>query len=410
MPSRVARRVLVICVLQLLAGCASLGPDDPAGGEGLAPRPVVVALLDSGIFAGHEAFVERGQASAARLAPRVGAEVVTPGNRSAPLEREALYALAGTRLLGISFAFDETPVLEDVRRHGTGTASLVARDAPDAVLVMVQVEGKGCAFDADTSCFIDDSVARGMEWAAAQPWIDIISVSIGIPGNKPPVASNEPESERYLAATRAAAASGKLIVNSAGNEPTPSQGDYFNGPPWIIAVGGGNFTQRGSTTQGSVAVDVLANFSEWVATASGPSRYGFASGTSVSAPVVAATLARALTKANDEGWGPASEVLEEPRLTPARAGALRDALNVSALAWGPADFDATGLSPTDPLATLQSASVPVAAPGVQDGWGFVHAGLADDIAEAMRDSTAPTDAARTQVMAQYQASREALWG
>lgn len=402
--------VIVLLLPALAAGCLGGREGSLAtASHDLQGRPVVVALLDSGVNAAHVAFAGSGATSATEWAAAFGAEPIPiPGAnpQESPLERERLYALNGTRVFGISFGFDSTPVILDARGHGTGTASLVARDAPGALIVMVQVEGKGCTFDADVSCFVDDSVARGMEWAAAQPWIDIISVSIGMPANKPRAEPLEPEAERYLTASRAAVASGKLVVNSAGNDPTVSHTDYFDGPPWIIAVGGANMSQRGASTQGSLMVDVVANFTESVAVADGAEGYTLTSGTSLSTPIVAATLARALSIANDAGWGP--DATDEP-LSPARAAALRGALNATAVAWGPTDF-----SPPDPsvppLEALQSSSIPILAAGTQDGWGFAHAGLAEAIAIALRDGTGPSDPVRTAIMANAQSRREMLWG
>lgn len=42
----------------------------------------------------------------------------------------------------------------------------------------------------------------------------------------------------YIAASRLAADSGKILIAGAGNTVTPPLNSYFAGPPWVIAVGG----------------------------------------------------------------------------------------------------------------------------------------------------------------------------
>src|SRR5207248_3015171 len=94
------------------------------------------------------------------------------------VEPGKLYAFDGTNLLAITMGKtpDDGHILDQID-HGTGTASVVAREDPNAIVVMIQANGTLCATGGRSSCLVHESVAQAMKWAASQPWIDIISVS-----------------------------------------------------------------------------------------------------------------------------------------------------------------------------------------------------------------------------------------
>ncbi|HWG90138.1 MAG TPA: S8/S53 family peptidase [Candidatus Thermoplasmatota archaeon] len=407
----------------LLSGC--LGPDTGAAEAPDASavkepsRPTVVALIDSGINVYHEAFQARPgfvippEARASAVSVPLAPAGSYADRRAADdpfwteVEAGTLYSFPGTRVLAITFGrYDfQTPILDEAEgSHGTGTASLVAREDPDAVIVMIQVQTSLCIPYERPECHIDRSIVEGMKWASAQPWIDIISVSLGVHGNAPGDPRIYPEVAEYLAATRAAAASGKLVVNGGGNTVGPPLASHFNGPPWIISVGGYEPSMGGERIEAGKYSDVVANFTEIVAREGSIDEYRVELGTSFGTPLVSGVLSRALglvRAANPE------TALEAPIL----AARLRAALNhsaatVGAEAWAPL-AGAENLT-TDPLSAV---ALPVAAPA-QAGWGYVTGAIVPEMVRRVLegDDAVPADKiAAASGRAAVQAAREAYW-
>src|ERR1051325_351263 len=192
--------ILAFIVLSGLAGCLQR-PDATAGQsvpDGVAlPRPTVVALLDSGINPYHEAF--RASGVGAPLLENLGISATRVNlsmmgswqDRSAAddefwqsVQSGELYAFSGTRVLAVTMGNGtQYGRILDNAAHGTQVAGVLAREDPNAIIVMVQVDGGFCPLSGQPGCIDDASIARGMQWAASQPWIDVISVSIGLPGN-----------------------------------------------------------------------------------------------------------------------------------------------------------------------------------------------------------------------------------
>lgn len=147
---------------------------------------------------------------------------------------------AGTNVLGISFAHAgdaNYPILDGAKgaddSHGTYTSSDVAGattgTCPECLFVMIEVDSV-------------EAIGAGYRWAAAQPWIDVItsSVSVGIIGvGANPVDFFDVNSQ----AAKTAVTNGKLVFEAAGNgvgnfglAPT-STALYGNYNPWTIPVG-----------------------------------------------------------------------------------------------------------------------------------------------------------------------------
>lgn len=373
-------------------------------------RPVVIAVIDSGAIPYLPVFdVQDGVDVGAWIpVPVAKVDISRDGPPQERFDKDkedllrslrtgTLYHYSGTRLLGYSTkSLGEFPTV-DPNGHGTGTTYLAARDAPHAIIVSVQVAAVGCPnYD---QC-VDPSIADAMEWVADQSWIDIVSVSL-INGqlNQPDNEALHEQAGRYLRASKRAADQGKIIVNGAGNAVVPSLADYFNGPPWIVNVGGFESNASGEAAIASKTVDVVANFSEIVPIGDAE-RYEPRSGTSLATPLVAATLAEALRLVRQT----------DPSRTPS-AFELREALNATAsyvepTSWQPTPPPGWGL-PVDPV----RASLPVLIQP-QMGWGYVDASMATEIARRVLEGDLAIPAGKEQArefQPRWQQAREEYW-
>lgn len=323
------------------------------------------------------------------------------------LEEGQLYAFAGTRVLAISIGPPpQNTRVFDMTGHGTEVASIVAREAPESLIVMVQVDSDSCAASTGRCPIIPD-VAKAMEWIADQPWIDVVSVSLGWPADLPLSAAQQPQMTAYLRATERAHQNGKLIVNSAGNTPTVSFLDYFNGPPWVIAVGGMVPAAKGDAVESSRFVDVVANFTALVATKDSFDGYAWQSGTSFAAPLVAGTLADSIHRVRES-----IRAAGELRAPPAPRD-YRDAMNATATYPSSSEWNPTRWTSNDTKRELTMVSLPVLVGYAQMGWGAVLGGDSAKIADRVlaSDLSPPPekrDAAAHQ--ARVQGLRESYWG
>jgi hypothetical protein len=255
---------------------------------------VVVAFVDSGINPYHQdfrapdfvhhpsKFIEGYPAEAAALKPSFGV-ADAEGYEAARAADDAmwkavkgdqLYWFPGTRIIGgisraagdTSGEWTERKILDD-QGHGTGVASVGAGEKfgsnPNALIVMVEGLGE-----------------RSLEWATAQPWIDIVSNSWGNTANLP---LGDPES------TRVATRRGQSIVFSAGNGATNTNSstvftpggpvedpckcktpdsdlsilDPWSGPSWELTVGAASPINGQAHWWHSIPVDVSSFGSKW---------------------------------------------------------------------------------------------------------------------------------------------------
>ena len=407
----------------LLAGCATpgLSTDLDVAAGGLEARPTVIALIDSGINPYHEAFRSDSQ-EVSGLAGIVGAEPLTISRGTdfeesfardkdlwASVEEDRLYWFEGTRVFAISVGEFRGQRVLDAQNHGTSTAFLAGREAPSAIIVMVQIDSLLCdPAEPVSACPIIGQESEGMRWVAEQDWIDVVSVSIGFPANPPFTPEMDAEFAAWLAASRDAAEGGKIVVNGAGNTLTPTLQSYYSGPPWVIAVGGIEPAQRGDRVESSRGADVVANHTEWGPDDDSIEGYDWHWGTSFATPVVAGTLAHALGLVRSARGGEPTAV-EADRV--ADAMALRAALNASAVTIDPATWDPTNRTTNKTLLEPHSISIPFLAPG-QIGWGYVDGGLAEQIAARVLAGdldVPPGKTADAAYMAQWQAARERYW-
>jgi hypothetical protein len=370
-------------------------PLDATGSSAPTPAPhTVVAVVDTGFNPYHADFrsndtrvgyerVPGFPANATPLSLSLGlpyAEAVhADASVWASVKPGVLYTVPGTRFVGAismgnlgQVASPSSSMLLDDVGHGTATTDAVVRNAPDVDLVLVQV-GSG-------------SLAEGVAWAAAQPWIDVISISWGDLGNVPTGLADP----SLVTAMRAGYANGKEIVVAGGNDPTLAT-TGSSGPAFAVSVGGVYSESHGETWAASKGVDVVSDFAADLATRNSSTGRSMEYGTSFATPTVAGALGEAwfLLRAGGHEANPDQ---------------LRAAMNATAQYWSPAEYAA---DPQD----APWVAVPVAAPWVQMGWGYVNGSEAPAIAHAVLapPPLSSTKANAAPFMAAELASRQALW-
>jgi hypothetical protein len=397
---------------------------------------VVVAVVDNGIDAYHvdfaqQADVRRGvrgyplqQAKPLRLSLRAASYATgrTRDDRTwASLQDRQLYYVPGTKIVGlvhipgrgpqdsasqISVDTDTSashrPVIDNAG-HGTSAASLAVGSrhgrCPRCLLVFVSAV----------------NLEDGLRWAAAQPWIDVISNSWGGPLGVPVGGSVGPAATtgQIEQASRLAAASGKAVFFAGGNGLS-GLGPYagagvdrgltwaspYSGPPWVTAVGGYDPGSRAPTGWHDVPVDVVAD-AENVPAAQTDSLDGERAfiGTSAATPLAAGTAAEALLRTRrtlgDLGGHPASLVLSRS----ARPGPLADGRITRA------ELVEATLRAATPL----SATTPLDSPVV--GWGRLDSSSAARIAAILTgQSAAPSRSDAAAWNDRNTEMRVALWG
>lgn len=259
------------------------------------------------------------------------------------------------------------PVIDGTQFHGTGVSSVLAGTrygaCPECLVVFVSADDK----------------EEGFAWAAAQPWIDVISNSWGGPLGVPTrgdAARPEQAADPSAEFTRKAAEQGKVVLFGSGNGatglggivPSPQQhsetySSPFTGPPWILTVGAAKANGQ-PTNWHDIPVDVVAQGEARPAASSGSvNDQQFFLGTSCATPIAAGVIGQALLNARrafgDTATGsrngslvvpapgtrrPASGPLSDGKLT--RAEVVDTALSTAA--WQP--FNPSSLA-TDPLVT-----------------------------------------------------------
>ena len=226
---------------------------------------------------------------------------------------EHLYTFPGTRVVaGVSFGeyVDNTdplatpgqPVLDEYG-HGTHSAGLaLGANLPEAdgnvLLVMVEV-GKG-SFD------------TGILWAAKQPWIDAISVSLGNVANVPVPAPNGVTGTKggTAWATREAYAKGKPVFVAAGNgvsstglapDKCTTYTSPYVGPIWVARIGAASAGNGSPTYWHCVPVEATARTNVASPSYDGMTGGTNASGTSASTPNAAGHWAHLMLAARRGG-------------------------------------------------------------------------------------------------------------
>lgn len=300
--------------------------------EAFKAKPfVVIALTDTGINPYHQdfrapefthhpsAYIEGYPADAPALdvsldvADEQGYEAAVSADGALwdSVSSRKLYWFPGTRVIGgYSYATDGAERVLDDNGHGTGTASVSAGrwygSNPNALIVSVESLGDG-----------------PLNWAASQPWIDIVTNSWG-----PSLAGF---STGNVNATREATRRGQSILFSAGNgmantnsstvwapvedltgveDPCDCKVPNSNltytshnkGPSWIMSVGAASPVNGQSHWWHGIPPDVSSFGSKWRAAARngvvrGDNRdFG---GTSNASPTTAGILSSVIQRARE---------------------------------------------------------------------------------------------------------------
>lgn len=258
---------------------------------------VVVAVIDTGINPYHEIYSRPGielplgsflNASDGAL-PQVldltfGASYAANVLADDPIwdnvSRAELVYFNGTNALGISW-LNSLPAgggVLDKGGHGTNTTSTVLKNYPDATIVMAQC---------DASLF-SASCTNAFKWAVEQPWIDVISGSLGVPGNVPEPIFVYPIAEQQAISW----AAGKVWVESSGNDPQPVPVDGFDGSPFALSITGSQQGGKGKEILSTYLYpDFASNYTVTGANHKQTTGYATTGGTSFSCPTVAGTVA-----------------------------------------------------------------------------------------------------------------------
>ncbi len=314
-----------------LSGRAGNSASDPnGGGSGFASQPqVVIAMIDTGANPYHVEFRDP-----TRLADPAGYLTGFPSNATAAplcfiegsggnfsynddcssswrsnltadaavvdaIGLEELVWYPGTRIMTKSFAHEDAdaPVgFDQGGGSGTSHGSWVSSTAigktvgtcPDCLLVSLEADSV-------------DAIEAAYQWAAEQPWIDVItsSVSVGLIG----VGANPGLFAAQHDGAVKASSNGKIFITAAGNgaanaglAPT-STFLLDSGSPAVIAVGA-SFESGLATHWSDFPAEIMATGSgRQVAEPASMEARGSVGGTSFSAPGAAGVLAHSLLEA-----------------------------------------------------------------------------------------------------------------
>ena len=294
----------------------------------------VIALVDSGINAYHQDFrapdfihhpstyIEGYPASSKALplsfdvADTAGYDAARAADNTAlaGIKSAELRWIPGTRIIGgISLSAGGNASGKTERRildedsHGTGTSSVAAGALyganPNALIVMIEGLGKA-----------------SVDWAANQPWIDMVSNSWGpgLPGRVDPLTSVDTwrEATRRGQTVLFSAGNGMYNTNSssvfpAGSDPcnckipthnlTPTS--YTSGPSFVVTIGAVSPINGQAHWWHGIPVDAASFGSKWAAAdafaVAANTKRDFG-GTSCATPITAGVLSAVIERARIE--------------------------------------------------------------------------------------------------------------
>ena len=221
------------------------------------------------------------------------------------------YWFPGTKVIGATSFSAGDDIWAGVGAHGVGTTSSAVGNVHGTC-------GECLLFFIDYGDTAEEA-EQAIEWAEAQPWIDVISNSYGHGGAVPKVYAGS-----NVEAQRAASDRGQTITFSAGNGvenayvvTNPTTYSSQKGPDWLITVGAvapgeGNFYEApdngGSFFGAGKPVDVSGVGSDYpnaytAKAVGGTGTSGFG-GTSNASPTIAGLYGRALYQARKVLPGP----------------------------------------------------------------------------------------------------------
>lgn len=449
--------VALACALLSLSACSG-GSQDEAAPKAKLRAGAVVADISPGTNPYHEAFRRPGWTKhPCKVIPAIpcdlteldltlgddyAANLAADAGVWASYEPGKVYWVPGTNLLLLTLR-SVAPVLCPAAcnmhdgyggtdaYHGIATSGAMAMACQDCYVLVIQ--------DAPTA----DGAA--VEHVATElPWVDFVaSTTLSGTGNPGGVIDGTLWDwnllmPSYQQSTRDLSASGRMFFAATGNfaaggmMPDPIQGyDY---PPWVVAVGGmaaGNpFPDAVEKTCNAIDVlsgvpaEMLGEFSQNLPLGESIDGYDIKSGTSYSAPQLAARFGQALANVRSElgdtrapgalwaGKATGSGALADGELT---AEEMRNAFAATARYVAPTDFNPgciAELAQRDPVLSVVTPKRPVTAtPWVEMGWGYVGAEEAVGAADVIlgRSSAGQKPAAAVTFMDGFMAARAAVF-
>lgn len=446
--SAVALAVAVVALISVQAPATV----DAAYADTAVDAHVVVAIIDSGVNVYHREFArpERTAHPSTYLDGYPADAQPLPVTLDAPsyddavarddalwrgIEDGQLYYVPGTNLTGlvhlpgpdittsgsVGGETNPRPVLDDYQFHGTGVASTLSGatlgSCPRCDVVLVNSTDNEAAF----------------AWAAAQPWIDVISNSWGgvlvLPSR---ATAGHPERglDHDAEFSRVAAEAGKAVLFASGNGltglgsttpgPTQHNSTYespFTGPPWVLTIGAAEPETGQPTNWHGIPVDVVSYGERWPAaqerSLDGVHEFrGTSNATPLAAGVIAAALLRTREAVGDENTGPrdgslVADAESLPSTGPLADGALgyRELFDVArAVArWVP--FDA-GALPDNPFITPTTDAA-----FAYEGFGLLDRASVDPLADVLLGEIALPERPDMGTWPQeHEQRRVALWG
>lgn len=388
----------------------------PSFGPGCAP--VVVAVIDSGVNPYHAWFRRPGYTAHPSTylpgfptdAPALGLtfSVNHSYNKLVDLEalgsigRDQLVTIPGTNIVGaISFGeyepSDSIPIVDEFG-HGSQTAGAVVAANPDVLLVIVEMG------------FQD--LERALAWVAQQEWIDLVTMSLGTLGDVGPlgraVDAADASPQNY---TRTIAQSGRMVFVPTGNNAGYGATDFYDGPNWIVSVGGVNRDTRGWWAEGTHGQDVSSDARRALPRPDHTSDVVEVYGTSFASPTLAGSVSGALQEAR-AALGQTSVVQDGVYLANgARARDIRDAINATAHWYSPTDYRPPNRANLTTPAKQDDLPFPPVAPWTVSGWGYLgpaQAPLLRDVLLGVAPAPEKPAEAHAFMEAQY-AARAAIW-
>ena len=294
--------------------------------------------------------------------------------------------------LEVAFDFDQPECLLETYAHGTGTASSVVMENPDALLVITQAPERG-------------GLAA---LASSKIPFDLYSYSYG--PAIPVVSDDERTAGACQENTRAAIDRGRLFLVPSGNwahsqpplGPASTLTDCWTGDPYVITVGGAYASDQTQDPLAAWHPEVVSWFRRPVAQHDSITGYVEVDGTSFGTPTVAGALSKVILDIRrSSGYlGSVHDGVVDPVLGISNAD-LRTAMNLTATYSPQAQYNSTGNGvPLNPVAPWQ-----------QWAWGFYDGTVADaTVAHLLGETTASKPAGAVQWMETQHEAKRQLWG
>ncbi|HJR45668.1 MAG TPA: S8 family serine peptidase [Actinomycetota bacterium] len=285
------RRFTVLLIVGSLLALSLTGLSTPATARGpdFERRPfTVIAVVDSGINPYHvdfrrpeltvhpskyiEGFPKDAKALDLTLDADSYEEAVEADKQEWSRAGKGDFVwIPGTNIIGAMTLTDES--IRDEVGHGTPVASLAAGRVHGPAsndLVIVALEGFSDAVD----------------WAAEQPWIDVITNSWSSFGPSP---------QEHAEPSRKAVAAGKIVCYASGNFAAPVWMSGSQGGSWNVNVGAASHRTRGEHAYTSYPNDVLGPSQVPAATLDSIDGEADFGGTSAATPNVCGEIANTIT-------------------------------------------------------------------------------------------------------------------